>query len=99
MQHTGRVAISLIDDALEASISRGAFSRGHALRTLADVEAQISEPVLADRVAEIVNQAAASYYGDALVDRGRFLDTLLDIRALLVGLSGATDSNGEAGCC
>jgi hypothetical protein len=88
MQRASRNAIAIIDDALSASVSRNAFSRDQALRTLGDVEAHIGEPELTNRVAEIVNEAAASYRGDALIDRGRFLDTLLDIRALLVGVQG-----------
>lgn len=82
-----RAAIARIDDALAASIARNAFSRDNALRTLGDVEACLREPEVASQVAAVVNEAAASYVGDSLVDRGRFLDTLLDIRALLVGRS------------
>jgi len=82
-----RTAIARIDDALSASTSRNAFSRDHALRTLGEVEARVGDPNLADRVAAVVNAAAVSYCGETLVDRGRYLDTLLDIRALLVGLS------------
>jgi len=82
-----RAAIARIDDALAVSTSRNAFSRDQALRTLGEVEARVIDATLADRVAAVVNEAAASYGGGTLVDRGRFLDTLLDIRALLVGLS------------
>ena len=80
-----RRAIARIDHALAASISRNAFSRDQALRTLEDIEGDIGDPALADRAAAVVNAAAASYRGEAVVDRGRFLDALLDIRALLVG--------------
>lgn len=82
-----RTAIARIDDALADSSSRNAFSREQALRTLEDIEARIGDPALLHQVAAVVNEAAASYHGETLVDRGRFIDTLLDIRALLVGLS------------
>lgn len=81
-----RTAIARIDDALSASISRSAFSRDQALRTFGEVEASVGDPTLVDRVAAVVNAVAASYCGDTVVDRGRYVDTLLDIRALLVGL-------------
>jgi hypothetical protein len=86
-----RRAIARIDDALAASISRNTFSRNQALRTLSAVEASIGDPSLTGAVAVIINEAAASYCGEMLVDRGRFLDTLLDLRALLVGRPSAVD--------
>ncbi len=84
---SARSAIARIDATLATSNARNSFSRDQALRTLGEVEASVGDPMLADRVAFVVNKAAASYSGDMLVDRGRFLDTLLDIRALLVGRS------------
>jgi len=88
----GQAAIARIDSAIAASAYRNAFSRDQALRTLSDVEARVGDPIVADRVAEVVNEAAASYFGAAVVDGERFLDTLLDLRMLLVTLAWSTDA-------
>jgi len=80
-----RAALAQIDAAVAAAASRNAVSRDQALRTLGEVEASVVDPALAQRTAALVNEAAVSYRGDALVDRGRYLDALLDIRALLIG--------------
>lgn len=87
-----RAAIARIDSAIAASAARNAFSRHQALRTLSDVEAQVGDPILAERVASVVNDAAASYFGEAVVDGQRFVNTLLDLRMLLVTLAWTNDS-------
>ena len=79
----GDVVIALIDAALSRWADRKVFRYDEAAALLRDVQLGVHGTTLEATVTSIVNDALASYQGDQLLDRGRVLDPLLDLRLTL----------------
>jgi hypothetical protein len=72
-----------VDDALRAAARREFFTPAEALELLHRVRESVAGGTLGATVAGIVADAAASYSNQMMLDRGRLVDPLLDIRLVL----------------
>jgi hypothetical protein len=76
-------ALALVDCALANASRREFFGRQEAAGIMHRVRASVHGSVLGPAVTSVVNDALVSYREDRLVDRGRVVDALLDVRLVL----------------
>jgi len=76
-------ALATIDAALAGATHRGAYASADALNLLSDVLATIEYPDHVDAAVAVVEEVFTAFDGQALVDRSRVVDALLDLRLAL----------------
>jgi hypothetical protein len=75
--------VDVVDDALRLATGREPFTADEALRVLRQVQAGVPEGECSVPIAGIVADAAASFSDEAILDRDRLVNPLLDIRLVL----------------